>query len=98
MRELQAILGTAGYYKQYLPDYATTAMPLTSLVGKDREWQWGLAQQQAFYTLREGLGSAPVLSYPDPKCHYYLNTDASAVEVGAALCQIRAGQESYCVL
>ena len=33
MRELQACLGTAGSYRQYLP--------FTSLVGKDREWQWG---------------------------------------------------------
>ena len=41
MRELQALLGTAGYYRQYLLDYATTAKPLTSLVGKDGEWQWG---------------------------------------------------------
>ena len=33
-KELQAFLGTTGYYRQYLKDYATTAKPLTRLTAK----------------------------------------------------------------
>ena len=32
---LQAVLGTAGYYWQYMPDFATVAKPLTQLVSRD---------------------------------------------------------------
>ena len=36
---------------------------------------------------------APVLGYPDPKLQYILDTDASAVEVGAVLTQVQDGEE-----
>ena len=35
MKALQAFLGTAGYYRQYLPDFATVAKPLNRLVSGD---------------------------------------------------------------
>ena len=35
VKGLQAFLGTAGYYRQYLPDFATVAKPLTCLVSGD---------------------------------------------------------------
>ena len=41
LKELQAFLGTVGYYRQYLPDFATVAKPLTILTGKGEEWRWG---------------------------------------------------------
>ena len=44
--------------------------------------------------MREGLISAPVLGYPDPKLSYILDTDASAVGVGAVLSQVQNEKET----
>ena len=93
VKALQAFLGTAGYYRQYLPDFATVAKPLTRLISGDNPWTWGTEEQVAFQRLKDDLVSAPVLGYPDPKLPYILDTDASAVGVGAVLSQIQEGKE-----
>ena len=93
VRELQAFLGTAGYYRQYLPDFATVARPLHHLTSKGVDWRWTEEAQVAFDELRRRLIGAPVLGYPDPSLQYILDTDASDVGVGAVLSQIQEGQE-----
>ena len=93
LRQLQAFLGTAGYYRQYLPDFATIAGPLHQLTSKGVEWCWDDCAQQAFDELRKRLIEAPVLGYPDPTLEYVLDTDASDVGVGAVLSQVQQGEE-----
>ena len=93
VKELQAFLGLAGYYRQYVPQFSTIAKPLHRLVGKEVEWEWTQECQEAFDALKCGLVEAPVLGYPDPKLPYILDTDASAVGVGAVLSQIQDGKE-----
>ena len=93
VRDLQAFLGTAGYYRQYLPDFATVAKPLHHLTSKGVNWEWTAEAQAAFDELRQRLIGAPVLGYPDPGLQYILDTDASDVGVGAVLSQIQEGQE-----
>ena len=43
--------------------------------------------------MKDCLVSAPVLRYPDPRLPYILDTDVSAIEVGAVLFQILEGKE-----
>ena len=93
LKELQAFLGTAGYYRQYLPDFATVARPLHQLTSKGTEWVWDTDAQEAFDELRRRLVTAPILGYPDPKLQYILDTDASDVGVGAVLSQVQQGKE-----
>ena len=38
LKALQAFLGTAGYYRQYIPDFATMAKPLTRLTIGNNPW------------------------------------------------------------
>lgn len=45
--ELRAFLGTVGYYRQYIPNFATLAAPLTRLTG-NIDWCWDHEQQKAF--------------------------------------------------
>ena len=61
VKGLQAFLETAGYYRQYLQDFATVAKPLTRLVSEDNSWTWTSEEQTAFQRLKDGLVSAPVL-------------------------------------
>ena len=93
LKEVQAFLGTAGYYRQFIPGYATIAKPLTQLTRKEAPWTWDTAEQESFHTLQEKLITAPVLGYPDPSLTYYLDTDASAVGVGAVLSQVQSEGE-----
>ena len=93
LKEVQAFLGLAGYYRQFIPDFATTASPLSNLTSKGTPWGWTSGHQLAFEALKKSLTEAPVLGYPDPKLPYILDTDASAVGVGAVLSQVQEGQE-----
>ena len=93
LKVLQAFLGTAGYYRQFIPDYATIAKPLTQLTRKGATWEWGTDEENAFRTLQQKLITAPILGYPAPTGPYFLDTDASAVGVGAVLSQIQDGHE-----
>ena len=88
-----AFLGTVGYYRQYIEDYATLAKPLTVLTGKGIKWSWDSAAQGAFSELKRRIVEAPVLGYPDPRLSYVFDTDASDVGVGAVLSQVQDGQE-----
>ena len=47
----------------------------------------------AFTELKRGLMEAPILGYPDPTKSYVLDTDASAVGVGAVPSQVQQGHE-----
>jgi hypothetical protein len=52
IKELQAFLGLAGYYRQYIQDYATIAKPLTLLTGKNMKWEWNEETNVAFRSLK----------------------------------------------
>ena len=61
LKDLQAFLGTVGYYKQYIQGFATVANPLTKLTESGEPWQWTSKQQEAFERLQRCLITAPVL-------------------------------------
>lgn len=92
-KEVRGFLGLAGYYRRFVPRFAEKAKPLTLLTGKDRKFQWGTEQEEAFRELKEALCTEPVLIYPDFKDQFILATDASGVAVGAVLSQVRNGHE-----
>ena len=89
IKQLQAFLGTVGYYWQYIPGFATIAQPLHRLTSKETDWSWKEAEQNSFELLQQKLMTAPVLRYPDPSQTYIFNTDASGFGVGAVLSQER---------
>ena len=93
LKSLQAVLGMAGYYRQYLKSYATDAKPLSRLTSKDAPCTWAEAEEAAFGKLKKGLLIAPVLGYNNSKQTNILDTDASAVSVGAVLSQVQEGSE-----
>ena len=97
VKQLQAFLGTVGYYRQYVPEFATIAQPLHRLTNKETERIWRDAEQNSFDELKLRLVSAPVLGYPDPTQTYILDTDASGFEVGAVLSQEQEGRERVIV-
>ena len=72
-----------------MPDFATIAKPLHRLQGKKVDWEWTEECRKSFQLLKDKLCDAPILSYPDPRLLYILDTDASDAGVGAVLSQVQ---------
>lgn len=65
LRDIRAISNLVGYYRHHLPSYAKLETPLSDLLRKDQQCQWGKEQQQAFEAIKKCLTEAPVLAHPD---------------------------------
>ena len=88
-KHLRSFLGLTGYYRRFIPDYATVAAPLTDLTRKDapNKLTWNMPCNQAFSALKQALCSSPILQSPDFQRPFILQTDASDRGVGAVLSQ-----------
>jgi hypothetical protein len=87
VRQVRRFLGICSYYRRFVAKFAKLAEPLTKLLHKDEPFKWGEAQQTSFEDLKERLVTAPVLSYPDFRKTFTLQTDASGYSLGAILSQ-----------
>ena len=88
-KELRSFLGLSGYYRKFIPHYATLATPLTDLTKKNTPNQlvWTQDQERAFQTLKDLMSKEPILLLPDVTQEFILCTDASSVGLGAVLLQ-----------
>ena len=87
-QELQRFLGLVNFYREYIRDMARVADPLYRLTQKGVGWNWDSLAEGAFSTLKGVLTRHPVLlSFPDWREDFYLQTDASSNAVGAVLMQ-----------
>ncbi|GJU36648.1 putative reverse transcriptase domain-containing protein [Tanacetum coccineum] len=63
--EIRSFLGLAGYYQRFIVIFSKIVKPLTSLLKKNQKYKWGVEQEEAFYTLKDNLCNAPILSLFD---------------------------------
>lgn len=94
-KEVRSFLGLAGWYRRFVPQFATIAAPLTALTRKDQRnpVTWTDDCETAFSTLKTCLCSSPVLKSPDFNRRFLVQVDASAVGLGAVLAQGDPGNE-----
>ena len=95
VHQLRMFLGSMNYFRDYLPDLATKAAPLSALLkGHENQGkrnhnvlQWSDECQQSFESLKNALSSETVLAHPIPADDEILvvKTDASKVGVGGML-------------
>ena len=93
VKGVQSFLGMANYYRRFVPQYAFHARPLIDLTKKGKEFQWTQDCTDAFNHLKSMLLSPSVMAHPRKDGRYILDTDASAVNIGAVLSQVQDGQE-----
>ena len=93
-KEVKSFLGLAGYYREYVPNFAVVAAPLHELLKKQAPnmVHWTDLQEEAFLKLKSLLCKEPILQLPDFNKEFVLRTDASQEGVGAVLMQEHHGQ------
>ena len=75
------------YYRKFIKGFSAIALPLTTLLHKDREYIWKKSEQKVFDQLKQYLISAPVLVLPDSKLPFIIITDISDFAIRAVLSQ-----------
>ncbi|GJW89198.1 putative reverse transcriptase domain-containing protein [Tanacetum coccineum] len=85
--EVRQFLGLAGYYRRFIEGFSLISKPLTKLTQKDKKYEWGKEEEEAFQTLKQKLCSAPILALPEGTEDFVVYCDASLKGYGAVLMQ-----------
>ena len=87
-KDIRAFLGACNFYRRFQKQFSSVARVLQDLLRKDVPWRWGLQEQNAFDKLKEFFLSCVMLSHPDPKLSFILQTDSSDLGLGGVLYQV----------
>ncbi|GJS74813.1 putative reverse transcriptase domain-containing protein [Tanacetum coccineum] len=85
--EVRQFLGLAGYYRRFIKGFSLISKPLTKLTQKNKKYEWGMEEDEAFQTLKQKLCSTPILAFPEGTKNFVLYCDASHKGYGAVLMQ-----------
>ncbi|KAI4875318.1 hypothetical protein NFI96_001826 [Prochilodus magdalenae] len=88
-RRVRSFLGLVGWYRRFIPNFATKATALTDLTKNDQPQRvkWTENCEHSFNELKNALCEEPVLASPDFSKPFIVQTDASGSGLGAVLLQ-----------
>jgi hypothetical protein len=87
VRDVQAFIGTTGFYRRFVPRYSHIAKPLTDLTRKGEKFHWGSKEQAAFEKIKSEFVPGRILLHFDPKKQVVVYTDASKDAASGIICQ-----------
>ena len=92
-KQVRSFLGLAGYYRRFVPNFASIAVPLTNCTkkGEPNVIVWDDSKENSFRALKARLTQSPILRLPDNDKQFILRTDASDEGIGAVLLQEFSG-------
>ncbi|GJY92218.1 putative reverse transcriptase domain-containing protein [Tanacetum coccineum] len=76
-------MGLAGYYRRFIEGFSLIAKPLTKLTQKNKRFEWGADEDEAFQKLKQDLCTAPILALPEGPDDFVVYCDASLKGYGA---------------
>ncbi|GJT80702.1 putative reverse transcriptase domain-containing protein [Tanacetum coccineum] len=85
--EVRQFLGLAGYYRRFIEGFSLISKPLTKLTQKDKKYEWGKEEEEAFQTLKQKLCSALILALPEGTKDFVVYCDVSLKGYVAVLMQ-----------
>nr|GEZ81942.1 putative reverse transcriptase domain-containing protein [Tanacetum cinerariifolium] len=85
--KVRRFLGLAGYYRRFIEGFSLIAKPLTKLTQKNKTYEWGEEEEEAFQLLKDKLCSAPILALPKGSEDFVIYCDASLKGYGVVLMQ-----------
>jgi hypothetical protein len=83
--EIRSFLGLAGYYRRFVPNFSSIAMPLTRLLEKGVLFVWSSDCEVSYQTLKNKLVNAPILALPENGKCFTVYMDASQIGLGCVL-------------
>jgi hypothetical protein len=95
VHNVRQFIGLTGYFRHFVPNYATRAQPITALLRKDCKWHWTASQAAAFGDLKKQLCERPILRIFCPDLETEVHTDASALGLGGILLQRRENEKFH---
>ena len=93
---VRKFIGATGYFRRFIRNYARIAEPLNNLIGcdnaklKNHPVTLLPEAKDTFNTLKQKCMMAPVLAFADLEKPFLLETDASALGLGAVLQEVQA--------
>nr|GEW95023.1 hypothetical protein [Tanacetum cinerariifolium] len=84
---MNQFLGLAGYYRRFIEGFSLIAKPLTKLTQKNKTYEWGEEEEEAFQLFKDKLCSAPILALPEGSKDFVVYCDASLKGYGSVLMQ-----------
>ncbi|GKB38676.1 putative reverse transcriptase domain-containing protein [Tanacetum coccineum] len=85
--EVRQFLGLAGYYRRFIEGFSLITKPLTKLTQKNKKYEWGEEEEDAFQMLKQKLCSAPILVLPEGTEDFMVYCDALIKGFGGVLMQ-----------
>ncbi|GJS55176.1 putative reverse transcriptase domain-containing protein [Tanacetum coccineum] len=85
--EVRQFMGLVGYYRRFIEGFSLIAKPLTKLTQKNKKFEWGADEDEAFQKLKRDLCTAPILALPEGPDDFVVYCDASLKGYGAVLMQ-----------
>ncbi|GKD70125.1 putative reverse transcriptase domain-containing protein, partial [Tanacetum coccineum] len=86
--EIRQFLGLAGYYTRFIEGFSKIAKPMTELTQKNKKFDWGEEQEEAFQLLKQKLCAAPILALSEGSDDFVVYCDESIKGLGAVLMQM----------
>ncbi|MGI4568737.1 Ty3/Gypsy family RNase HI domain-containing protein, partial [Klebsiella pneumoniae] len=86
--DVRSFLGLAGYYRRFIKDFSSIALPMTRLTRKGIKFEWNEKCIEAFERLKKLLTTAPVLIIPEQGKGYVVYCDASKEGLGCVMIQL----------
>lgn len=98
--DLRSFIGLADYYRNYIPNFAHVASPLTDALRKAEPnvVRWTEERNNAFLQIKKLLTSDPVLASPDYTRTFLVQCDASNRGLGVVLSQVNEKGEEHPVV
>ncbi|KAL7292706.1 hypothetical protein TKK_0013829 [Trichogramma kaykai] len=88
IHEIRRFIDLCSFFRRFIPFFAQTAEPLTSLLKAPQKYVWTDTQEKAFNELKNKLSQRPILHMYNPDAsRTELHTDASALGLAAMLFQ-----------
>lgn len=87
VKDVQAFLKFANFYRRCIFGVSVVANPLTQLTRKDLTFAWSTEAQTAFKTFQQAFTTAPILMHFNPHKPIIVKTEASNYVSAAVMCQ-----------
>ncbi|GKA71416.1 putative reverse transcriptase domain-containing protein [Tanacetum coccineum] len=85
--KVRQFMGLAGYYQRFIEGFSLIAKLLTKLTQKNKKYEWGEDEEEAFQMLKHKLYSALILALPEGSKDFVVYCDAYIKGFRAVLIQ-----------